>query len=77
MADMLFAASGGGDPMADGPWRIMTDVLLMATLQLRDPVELVVDVEANNSSRHTFQLRLRLHGTALLPGGIGILGEGG
>ncbi|HXX16472.1 MAG TPA: hypothetical protein VEJ47_16350 [Candidatus Eremiobacteraceae bacterium] len=43
----------------------MTDMLLMATLKLSDPVELVVNVEANNSSRHTFQLRLRLHGTAL------------
>ena len=65
MADMRFAAAGGSDPMADGPWRIMTDMLLMATLKLSDPVELVVNVEANNFSRHTFQLRLRLHGTAL------------
>jgi hypothetical protein len=48
----------------------MADVLLMATFKFSDPVQLVVHVEANNFSRDTFQLRLRLHSASFEPRGI-------
>lgn len=70
MADVCLPASGGSDPMAHGPGRIVADVLLMATLKFSDPVQLVVNVEANNFARDTFQLRLRLHDTSFEPRGI-------
>jgi hypothetical protein len=73
MADVRLTPFGGGHPVPHRPWRIMADVLLVPTLQFRYPVQLLIQVEANNFSRHTFTLLLRLHRSLsglvyLLPG---------
>lgn len=61
MANVRLTPFRGGHPMPHRPWRIMADVLLMPTLQFCHPVQLLIHVEANNFSWHTFTLLLRLH----------------
>jgi hypothetical protein len=42
MADMCPSAFCGGDPMAVSPRRIVSDVLLMSTLKLSNPVQIFI-----------------------------------
>jgi len=59
VADVFGAAEGSRYPVAGGPGGIVADVLLMATFEIRDPVEGFVDVKthdlARDSRRFCFQ----------------------
>src|SRR5262245_43279430 len=46
------AALRGNDPRAALPWRVMTDVLVVPTLQFGDPVPFLVLVEARDLTFH-------------------------
>jgi hypothetical protein len=52
MSEMFVAAFGRCDPMSIGPRRIVPYVLLMSTLKVRNPIEVLIRVEANDLSRN-------------------------
>ena len=45
------APLGGHDPRAILPWRVMSHVLAVSALELRNPVPFVIGVEADNATR--------------------------
>lgn len=61
MADMFLAAPGGYNPRALSPRRVMTNMLLMATFELSNPIRVFIKVKSHNFARLTFRLRLRRH----------------
>ena len=42
----------GGDPQAGHPWRVVTNVLIVAAAELRDPVTFLIGVIANDRLLH-------------------------
>ena len=61
LADMSLSAFGSRDPMAQGPWRVMPDMLLMSTFKFSNPIQILILMEANNFSWLDLKLSLRLH----------------
>jgi hypothetical protein len=61
MADVRFSTFSRRYPVVRGPRRILSDMLLVPTLKLSNPVQLLILMKANDLSRLTFQLALRLH----------------
>lgn len=59
LADVLEAALRGDDPWTALPWRIVTDVLDVAALELRHPVGVLVLVEADDTPRYGLELFLQ------------------
>ncbi len=51
VADMIVASLRSGDPVATGPGRIVADMLLMAAFEVGNPVEAVVLMKADDSTR--------------------------
>jgi len=58
---MRLSAFRRRDPVVCGPRRIVPDVLPMSTFKLSNPIQLLVLMKANDLSRLTFELALRLH----------------
>src|SRR6516164_5515458 len=61
VANMCFPALGGRDPMSFSPRRIMADVLLMPTLQLSNPIRLLISVETSDFAGLTLRWLMRIH----------------
>ena len=52
MTEPAGSSLGSGDPNSHLPRRIVPDVLTVTALQIRDPVTLLVQVEAHNGTLH-------------------------
>jgi hypothetical protein len=61
MADMSLPTFGGRDPMAVSPGRIMPNVLLVSTLQVSDPIQILIQVKADDFPGLTLALSFRFH----------------
>jgi len=61
LADVRLSAFRRRDPVVCGPRRIVPDVLPMSTFKLSNPIQLLILMKANDLSRLTFELALRLH----------------
>ena len=62
MADARLSAFDADDPWTDGPWRVVTRVLLVTAFKVSNPIEMLILVEANNFSGQTPGLWLCGHG---------------
>jgi hypothetical protein len=67
LAEPCPASLFGEHPRAHLPWRIVPDVLVVTTGQLRDPVALIVLMKAGNRLLHDSP-RNATAATALMPG---------
>jgi hypothetical protein len=61
MADVRLPTLNCRDPMAVGPRWIVPDVLLVAALQISNPIQFFIQMKPNNFPRLTFKLSLPLH----------------
>ena len=61
LADVRAPTFGRGDPMTNGPWRIMSNMLLMPALKFSDPFQIFILVKTDNFSWQTLRLALRFH----------------
>jgi hypothetical protein len=61
MPDMCLSTVGRCHPMPHHSRGIVANVLLMATFQFSYPIQVLVEMEANNFPGHTFALSFRLH----------------
>jgi hypothetical protein len=52
LPDELLSARLSGDPGANLPWRIVSNVLSMATFEIGHPVVLIVLMKTDNSAFH-------------------------
>jgi hypothetical protein len=66
VANMCFPARGGRDPMSFSTRRIMADVLLMPTLQLSNPIRLLISVETSDFARLSLRWLMRIHNVLLV-----------
>jgi hypothetical protein len=53
VAHVLEATLRGGHPVMLGPGRIVADVLLMAALQLGDPIPVFIHMEADDFAQNS------------------------
>ena len=58
---MCLSTFSGRDPMAVSPRRIMSDMLLMYALELSNPVQIFIQMKANNFPQLTQELSWRFH----------------